>query len=752
MFHNQFVCVGSQRKYTSDEWWDNCHTHFIVGSVSVNNGVTLTIEEGSTIRFEGNYSITIYGTLIADGTESQQITFTSSVNSPGSWKYLSFSSADPGCILDWCDIYYGGSVNGMIYSISSGSNVQITNCDIQFSGTKGLYLNDSTSISNCVISNNTEDGVRCANSYISNCSFQNNGNYAIKIACSGVKNITGNITISGNTHNSIYVTSGSTNSGTWNYHGVPYIIGGDISINDGKTLTIPAGNTLKFDGNYNLYIYGKLKANGTPENHITFTSNNENPSAGNWKRIYFSNSDSGCSLAYCDILYGGSQDGAIYSYGSGGHVTMSYCSIRYSGTTGLYLYDSPTITNCVIEDNNGHGIYCIGSYADSPISNCEINNNSGHGIYGSSNTADPLISDCTIQNNGSYAIRTGADNVKNIIGNMIITGNTNNSIFVTPEFINSGTWNYYGVPYIIGGDISINNGKTLTLTAGNTLKFDGNYHLYIYGKLKANGTSGNRVIFTSNQAIPSSGDWEYIYFYEANTGSSLNYCDFFYGGSIDGIIRFYKSYDYVSLNNCNIEYSQNAGAFIKNNSSPSFINCVIRNNDQYGININSHGGHPIFGSNLTEWNDIYDNNGDGVGRSFLNSINNNTAEYIYWGTIDETEINALIYDDADDSSLGIVDYTPWTNAAHDTAYPQTGIDPPQNVTIAIVGTQVQITWNAVAGATSYKVYSSDNPYIGFTEDVSGNLTGTSWTAQLTGNMKFYYITAVNSERETGNRK
>ena len=83
---------------------------------------------------------------------------------------------------------------------------------------------------------------------------------------------------------------------------------------------------------------------------------------------------------------------------------------------------------------------------------------------------------------------------------------------------------------------------------------------------------------------------------------------------------------------------------------------------------------------------------------------------------------------------------------------EAGILPPQNVVIAIVGTQVQITWNAVSGATSYKVYSSDNPYIGFTEDVSGNLTGTSWTAQLTGNMKFYYITAVNSERETGNRK
>ena len=71
-----------------------------------------------------------------------------------------------------------------------------------------------------------------------------------------------------------------------------------------------------------------------------------------------------------------------------------------------------------------------------------------------------------------------------------------------------------------------------------------------------------------------------------------------------------------------------------------------------------------------------------------------------------------------------------------------GSDSPQNVTISIVGTNVQITWDEVPGATSYKVYSSNNPYTGFTEDVSGNLTGTSWTAPLPGNKKFYYVKAV----------
>ena len=72
-----------------------------------------------------------------------------------------------------------------------------------------------------------------------------------------------------------------------------------------------------------------------------------------------------------------------------------------------------------------------------------------------------------------------------------------------------------------------------------------------------------------------------------------------------------------------------------------------------------------------------------------------------------------------------------------------GILPPGNVIITVVTDSVNINWSAVTGASTYKVFSSNNPYTGFTEDISGNLTGTSWTAPLTGNKKYYYVTAAN---------
>ena len=72
-----------------------------------------------------------------------------------------------------------------------------------------------------------------------------------------------------------------------------------------------------------------------------------------------------------------------------------------------------------------------------------------------------------------------------------------------------------------------------------------------------------------------------------------------------------------------------------------------------------------------------------------------------------------------------------------------GILPPENVTIIVVGSIVQLSWTAVSGATSYKVYSSDDPYTGFTEDTSGTFINESWSAPAPTGKKFYYVKAVN---------
>jgi len=73
--------------------------------------------------------------------------------------------------------------------------------------------------------------------------------------------------------------------------------------------------------------------------------------------------------------------------------------------------------------------------------------------------------------------------------------------------------------------------------------------------------------------------------------------------------------------------------------------------------------------------------------------------------------------------------------------------PPENVTIFIDGINVQLTWDSVPGATSYKVYSSDDPLTGFEEDTSGTFVNESWSAPVPSEKKFYYVKSVKDSSE-----
>jgi hypothetical protein len=103
----------------------------VTGNVMVASGVTLTIEPGVTVKFDSGLGLTIKGTLIAQGTSTSTITFTSSAASPaaGDWVNILFhdDSQDAifdgngdyssGSILEHCVVEYGGdSSQRMVYA------------------------------------------------------------------------------------------------------------------------------------------------------------------------------------------------------------------------------------------------------------------------------------------------------------------------------------------------------------------------------------------------------------------------------------------------------------------------------------------------------------------------------------------------------------------------------------------------------------------------------------------------------------
>ncbi|MCD8480417.1 MAG: hypothetical protein LRZ88_09480 [Candidatus Cloacimonetes bacterium] len=62
------------------------------------------------------------------------------------------------------------------------------------------------------------------------------------------------------------------------------------------------------------------------------------------------------------------------------------------------------------------------------------------------------------------------------------------------------------------------------------------------------------------------------------------------------------------------------------------------------------------------------------------------------------------------------------------------------VTIVQNGANVDLSWDAVAGATSYRVESSDDPYAGFT--LVGTTGNTTYSVSASPAKKFFRVIAL----------
>ena len=124
---------------------------------------------------------------------------------------------------------------------------------------------------------------------------------------------------------------------------------------------------------------------------------------------------------------------------------------------------------------------------------------------------------------------------------------------------------------------------------------------------------------------------------------------------------------------------------------------------------------------------------------------------VYSNTQNE-EIDLMVYDsfadeivDPDTSFQFMNDLIIGSPSSPYLLYITGSLNVPQNLTIEIIGTDVHLSWDAVTYANSYKVYSSDNPITGFSEDSSGTFDGTTWSTSTINEKRFYYVRAVKDE-------
>ena len=88
--------------------WTNDKTYIVNNHIGIAPGITLTIQAGTLVKFNGNYNLNVGGTLIADGTETQPIRFIS--NTTSNWGRIYFDNSGVDATTDISGTYQAGNI------------------------------------------------------------------------------------------------------------------------------------------------------------------------------------------------------------------------------------------------------------------------------------------------------------------------------------------------------------------------------------------------------------------------------------------------------------------------------------------------------------------------------------------------------------------------------------------------------------------------------------------------------------------
>ena len=309
----------------------------------------------------------------------------------------------------------------------------------------------------------------------------------------------------------------------WSLKGSPYILevnsGEYPTLNVGKTLIIEPGVIVKPTGTVysNLIVKGVLLAQGTQAQPITFTSNQANPQAGDWGSIVFEPNSGDSILDNVIFEYGGyQQQGGMWAKYpmikiNNADIEIKNTIFRNAQSIALNLINSSANISNSSFSNANTAIIVEGSSARPEISNSTFVGvnylNKGVEIK---NSAEPHVSLNSFSKFDTPILINGAN--PNFSGNQISDNNYNGAyIHWQSNFSQNTAWQK-GVVYILmsqsGEYPTIASSTILTIEPGAIIKIAAlNYTgLKVNGELKAEGTAGDKIIFTSIKDDSLGGD------------------------------------------------------------------------------------------------------------------------------------------------------------------------------------------------------------------------------------------------------
>ncbi len=489
---------------TSNTTFVNTQVQNIVGDVDVEPGVTLTIQAGTIVQFNDGKNLTVDGTLLAQGSASKTIFFTSvhdnsasggSNTAPrGAWGSITFDSDSSGSVVSDAAISYGGSFGAPSVQ-DLGGPLSLSNSSVSDSGGPGVRLQQSSATLGALV-------------------CQNNSGPAISMDLDSNPTVTGETPASftGNSVNGLRVDGGSLTANlSWNNPDIVYALNGTVEVPSGKTLSIGAGQIIKSNGP-SLSVDGTLDAQGTSAAPVIFTSLEDDASGGNtdndtsnnvghpgdWSNLQFNSDSSRNVMNDVEVLYAGSF-GSPAVVDNGGPLTM---------------------TGGAVSDSNAAGIRLVQSTA--------------------------TLGGVTFNHNGGAAVSMDLDSNPTITGETpaMITGNGDNGVLVdSGSLARNLNWNNPDIVYVLSNSVNVPSGITLSIGAGQIIKSGGG-GLSVDGTLLAQGTAAASVIFTSfydgsfggnsgpsTSRMPQPGDWSDLQLNSDSKANVLSHVEVLYGGA-----------------------------------------------------------------------------------------------------------------------------------------------------------------------------------------------------------------------------
>ncbi len=607
---------------TNTTWTSSNNPYIVTSTITVNPGITLTIQSGVTVQFNDNFGMTVRGTLTAN---SAVFTSSSSSPTPGKWSNITIgNTTDSGIVsLTSCQLSYGQSViiykgylttNGTDFSSFSSYGIFIDGVTTN-RALANLTGGTFTNCNNCIYVNkfglvntngtnfsNSTNGFYFASNSMGNSSITGGTISGMTTSAINDNNPTSksftNTTINGNCVRGLYLNNAniSMTACTVTSCGTPieYLSSSALVLNgtsnnfSGNTnkyvlinhsslfnsMTLPTINIpYYFPNGYIIYTGGRLQISDECILKFNYSGINVNQgkliaSASVGKRIYFT--------SFKDDNLGGDANGdgnataPAQNNWSGidfpdasidSASVLRRVTIKFADRGVEIANASPTLDSCNLS-NNYHGVYVTD--ASYPVINACTFGSSGLTPIAQTFDADPIFT------GNIFSFQDNQYDAIGLIGSSIVA-----NAILKIRSVTSTT----NITYVMLGDITIPSGKSLTINKGIVIKSYNNYKITVLGALYANGTIDSNIVMTSvkddnaggpgdtnkdgTQTSPTKGDFGGIVFTPGSSNNSiLNYCD----------IRFAVLNQTYYAN----QY-QNGGAVTTINANPTISNCKINN-------------------------------------------------------------------------------------------------------------------------------------------------------------------------------